>query len=129
MDTERIHFLVELGINDGALAEFKSIAQSMIEGVWQEPGTLQYEWYLSSDETSCRVLETYADAAAVNAHLNGRVVQELAPGLFRLTKIVRFEVYGEPDAEAAAVLKAVGAEILPHWNGLGRAAGASIIPC
>jgi quinol monooxygenase YgiN len=92
----------------------------MIEGASKEEGALAYEWFLSADHHRCRLLETYADANATQAHLDSSVVKQLVPKLLQLAKLDRFEVYGSPDARAAEALRAVGATIYPHWKGLPR---------
>ncbi len=73
----------------------------MIAGSQKEPGALGYDWCLSSDRRRCRILETYADANAVLAHLTGPVGQEFLPTILEASSINRFEVYGDPDAKAA----------------------------
>jgi len=118
MNPHRIHFVLDLNIHDGKFPEFERVIKAMTDGTAHEPGALAYEFYLSSDNKHCRLLETYADPAAVRAHITGGVVQQLVPKMLELSSLARFEVYGEPDAESAARLRAIGAEIYPHWNGL-----------
>ena len=115
-----VHFVVDLTINDGQLASFQAIAQEMIARTREEPGSLAYEWFMSADQRHCRVFETYRDADAVNAHLNGFAVQELIPKLVQYMKMDHFEVYGDPGPKAAASLTSFGAEIFSLWQGLGR---------
>ncbi len=116
-----IHFLIDLDIHDGKHPEFDEVVQQMTDGTGDEPGALGYEWFLSADGTRCRLLETYADASAVAAHLASHVVQQLVPKLLEFSTIRRFEVYGMPDAPAVAALEYFGAEIFPGWKGLARA--------
>jgi quinol monooxygenase YgiN len=40
----------------------------------QGPGTLAYQFVLSSDRKRCRLVEGYTDAAAVTAHFMGPAV-------------------------------------------------------
>jgi hypothetical protein len=47
-------------------------------------------------------------------------VQQLVPKLLEVSKLTRFEVYGEPDSEDAKRLQGVGAEIFAFWNGVSR---------
>jgi len=115
-----VYFLVELCIKDGQFDAFESIAQQMIAGTRSEKGALGYEWYLSADRKRCRLVETYADADAVLAHMTGSVVQQLVPKILQYSSIDRFEVYGNPGAKAAAMLVGVGAEIFGPWHSLGR---------
>ena len=117
--SQHIYFVVSFKINDGKLDAFKEIAQAMIAGTQQEPGALGYEWHVSDDQKRCRLIETYADQAAVQAHINGEAVR-LIPQLLESSSVSGFEVYGDPGAEAAKTLKGFGAELFQHWNGLRR---------
>ena len=93
-----VRFTVDLTINEGKFDEFEGIAQAMIVGTQKEPGALGYDWYLSGDRRLCRILETYADADAVLAHLTGPVVQEFVP----------------------KILAGFGVQIFELWQGLSR---------
>jgi quinol monooxygenase YgiN len=115
-----VRFTVDLIINDGKFADFESIALAMVAGTQKEPGALGYDWCLSADRKQCRILETYADANAVLAHLTGPVVQELVPKILQASSISRFEVYGDPGPKAAQMLTGFGAEIFEVWRGLSR---------
>ena len=120
MAAHTVYLLVELTIHEGQTGAFNSIAQEMITGTQTEPGALAYEWYLSRDGKRCRLLETYRDANALLAHFKGPVVQQLVPKLAAHVTIDRFEVYGDPGAEAAAMLAGFGTEVFEHRYGLER---------
>ena len=120
MSKQTVRFNVDLTINDGKLDAFQSVVQTMIAGTQKEPGALEYTWHLSSDRKRCRLLEAYADANAVLAHINGPVVQELVPKLLQTATLNRFEVYGDPGPKSAEILAGIGAEIFPIWRGLDR---------
>jgi quinol monooxygenase YgiN len=118
MINNTVRFTVDLAINEGKFDEFKGIAQAMIAASQKEPGTLGYDWCLSKDCRRCRILETYADANAVLAHLTGPAVQEFVPKILQTSALSRFEVYGDPGPKAAEMLTGFGAEIFEHWLGL-----------
>jgi quinol monooxygenase YgiN len=118
MNSQHVHLLIELAIREGKFEDFATTVRSMTAGTAKEPGALGYEWFLSADRSSCRLLETYANAEAVQAHLAGPVVRELVPQLLGSATISRFEVYGNPDAQSAAALSSFGAQIYRHWHGL-----------
>jgi quinol monooxygenase YgiN len=120
MSRHRVRFAVDITIHEGKLDEFQSIAKTMIAGTQKEPGALGYDWCLSRDRKRCRILETYADANAVLAHVTGPVVKELLPKLLGTSSISRFEVYGDPGAEASQILTGAKAEIYEVWNGISR---------
>jgi quinol monooxygenase YgiN len=120
MVKDTVRFTVDLTINAGKFDKFESIAQEMIAGSEREPGTLGYDWCLSSDRVRCRLVETYTDANAALTHLMGPVVQELAPRILGVSSISGFEVYGDPGPKAAEMLAGFGAEIFQLWRGMGR---------
>jgi quinol monooxygenase YgiN len=120
MDKQMVRFTVDLTIHPEKFDKFQSMAQAMIAGSQKEPGTLGYDWCLSADRRRCRIIETYADANAVVAHLMGPVVQELVPKVLDVSSINGFEVYGDPGPKAAQMLAGFGAEIFELWQGLSR---------
>lgn len=118
MNSDRVHFLLDLAIHDGKFEEFAATVERMISRTAKEPGALEYEWYLSDDRSRCRLLETYSNVDAMQRHLAGAVMKELVPKLLTFATLNRFEVCGAPDEQSAATLKSHGAEIYPHWQGL-----------
>ena len=76
-----IRLTVSLIVNEGQMDAFKSIAATMTEGSKAEPGTLGYEWFASGDGKRFRLVETYVDSSAVEAHFMGPVVQQWVPKL------------------------------------------------
>jgi quinol monooxygenase YgiN len=120
MSKQMVQFNVDLTINEGKLDAFRNIAEAMPAGTQKEPGALAYEWYLSGDRKRCRLVENYKDADAVLAHMTGSVVRELVPKMLAVSRLDRFEVYGDPGPKAAESLAGVGAEIFQFWQGLGR---------
>jgi quinol monooxygenase YgiN len=120
MKNNTVYFLVSFKINEGKFEAFKETAQAMIASTQKESGALGYEWYFSTDQTRCKLVETYADQNAVSAHMAGRAVKELVPKIREISSITGFEVYGDPGAPAADVLSKIGAEIFQRWNGLDR---------
>jgi quinol monooxygenase YgiN len=120
MPKHMVRFTVDLTINTERIESFEGIVQAMIAASQKEPGTLGYDWCLSSDRKCCRVVETYVDANAVLAHLMGPAVQELAPKLLEMSSISGFEVYGDPGPKSAEILSGFGAEIFKLWHGMSR---------
>jgi quinol monooxygenase YgiN len=116
MASKIVRFTVSLSIADGKLEAFEKIAEAMLAATRSESGALGYNWYLSSDRRHCRLLETYADADAVVAHLTGPVVQESVPKLLAVAALSSFEVYGDPGAKASAMLAGFGAVIFAPWH-------------
>ena len=116
----KVYFHVSLKINEGKMDAFQKIAEEMTAITKMEPGALGYEWYRSAEGNRCRLVETYADQAAVAAHLNGRAVREFVPQLLQVASMTGFEVYGDPGTEAGAFLTASGGEVFRQVGGIGR---------
>lgn len=92
-------------IAHGDLAEFKRLAAQLLERTKGEAGALQYDWFLSADETKCVVRETYQNSDAVLAHMAN--VGELLGRLAELGGGLEIEGFGPVSpqlAEAAAAL-------------------------
>jgi quinol monooxygenase YgiN len=115
--SKHVYFVVSFEISEGKLDSFKETAQGMIAATQQEPGALSYEWHFSIDQKHCRLLETYADQAAVQLHIDGGAVK-LIPKLLESASVGSFEVYGDPGPKAAQTLKGIGAELFQYWKGL-----------
>ena len=75
-----------------------------------EPYTINYEFYLNSDETRCIVHETYANSEAILAHNAGVALQTILPKIFSVSRISRFDVYGNPSEELQKVLTSFGSQ-------------------
>jgi quinol monooxygenase YgiN len=117
--SKHVYFVVSFRISEGKLDSFKETARAMIAATQKEPGALSYEWHFSTDEKRCRLLETYADQAAAQAHIDGDAVK-LIPQLLESASVGGFEVYGDPGSQAAKALREFGAELFQHWQGLRR---------
>ncbi len=67
---DAVHLLLALNIKEGELDNFKALVKEMVDATQaNEPGTLNYEWFLSDDEKTCHLYERYADSAATMTHL------------------------------------------------------------
>jgi quinol monooxygenase YgiN len=88
--------------HEGTLEEFKRVSARCMEIVRAEDtGTLQYEIYLSDDQSECIVLERYRDSEALIEH--AAHIGDLM-GAILATGSVSGELLGEPSAELRARL-------------------------
>lgn len=63
--SDAVHWLLALNIKEGELDNFKALVKEMVDATKaNEPGTLNYEWFVSDDEKTCHIYERYADSAA-----------------------------------------------------------------
>jgi quinol monooxygenase YgiN len=92
-----LQLTARFAIHEGKLDEFKSLAERCMESVREkDTGTLQYDWFFSSDGTECVVRERYRDSAAFLEHATN--LGELLPGIMGVSD-PDIEIYGSPSAE------------------------------
>jgi quinol monooxygenase YgiN len=106
-----VHFRAEFIIKDGKLKEYKKLVRNMSKVVEaNEPGTLSYRFYFDTDETKCVVHEIYANSEAVFVHNNSIASQTILPKIFSISRIVKFEVYCNPNKTLQKVLTSFSPE-------------------
>ena len=87
-------FIVELKVNPSQIHELRSVIQGMVDSArTDEPGTLNYEWFLNEGRTACYIYERYADPAAVVTH--GSTLPEKLHQRGRAFPPTRLTVYGK----------------------------------
>ncbi|HXT84778.1 MAG TPA: antibiotic biosynthesis monooxygenase [Verrucomicrobiae bacterium] len=117
----QIHFRVEFLIKEGQLDEFKKLVQEMCTLVKeQEPDTISYQFYLDVENTKCIVNETYKDSNAAFVHMNGIAIQTIFPNIFKISRITKFDVYGNPDKDLEKMLVDFNAQIYNQFAGFTR---------
>jgi quinol monooxygenase YgiN len=83
--TDYIRATAEVSIPHGKINEFKVLSAGIMHKVEaNEPDTLSYEYFLSSDESKCYVVQLYKDSEAVLAHLEN--ISDLASPLHEVRK-------------------------------------------
>jgi quinol monooxygenase YgiN len=122
MKHNQIHFRAEFTIEEGKIEEYKELVQDMSRAVEaNEPDTIDYQLYLNrDDETKCIVHETYANSEAVLAHNTGVASQTILPKIFNVSRISRFDVYGNPSEELRKVLTSFSPQFYNLFAGFSR---------
>jgi quinol monooxygenase YgiN len=116
-----IHFRAEFIIKDGKIKEYKKLVRNMSRVVEaNEPDTISYRFYFDRDETKCIVHEIYANSEAVFAHNNGLASQTILPKIFSLSRISKFEVYGNPNKKFQKVLTSFSSVTYNLFAGFSR---------
>jgi len=117
--SNQIRAVAEITIPEGKINEFRKLAAEIIDRVEaSEPNTLRYEWFLSSDESKCYVMQIYQDSKAVIDHLEN--IGDLNGPLHQVAPLTGLLIFGSPSDELRQTLEPVGAKILEHWNGVTR---------
>jgi quinol monooxygenase YgiN len=94
--------IARIKFHEGKLEEFKRLAAQAVEIVRaQDTGTLQFEIYLSDDQSECIVLERYTAAEALTEHATH--LGDIS-GAILATGSVSGVLLGEPSAELRAIL-------------------------
>jgi quinol monooxygenase YgiN len=67
--SDSVFFVVELEVKPGQIDQLQSVMEEMA-AVTQadEPGTLNYEWFLTDDGSACYIFERYANPDAAVVH-------------------------------------------------------------
>jgi quinol monooxygenase YgiN len=115
-----VRLTVNFVVSGEQLEEFKSIAEAMTAVSRAEPGTLGYEWFAGADGKRFRLVETYVDSSAIEAHFMGPAVQQWAPKLAAVCKVDGFEIYGDPGPKVAEMAGGFGAVVFQYWLGINR---------
>ncbi|HZA62653.1 MAG TPA: antibiotic biosynthesis monooxygenase [Nitrososphaeraceae archaeon] len=121
MEHNQIHFRAEFTIEEGKIEEYKKLVQDMSRVVEaNEPDTINYQFYLNREETKCIVHETYANSEAVLAHNTSVASQTILPKIFSVSRISRFDVYGNPSKELQKMLASFGPQTYNLFAGFSR---------
>jgi quinol monooxygenase YgiN len=106
---------VEFTITPGKNEAFKSLGRQLIDRTLKEAGALGYQWYFDNDENKCHLIELYKNSEAILAHLNnvGPTLQKL----LETSKVTRFEVFGNVNAEVEKALTSFGTKFFKYWDG------------
>ena len=117
--SDNVFFIAGLAIRPGQLDAFKALMHDMVEATKaNEPGALNYEWFISEDGTTCHIYERYADSAAVMAHMGN-----FAAFGARWEATVEMKgatAYGTPSDEARALLAGMGGTLMGPLGGFAR---------
>lgn len=115
-----VYWLLDLKIKEGELENFRTLMKEMVEATKaNEPGTLNYEWTISSDNTSIHLYERYADSAATMKHL-GSFMKNFAGRFMACVEPKSFVVYGQPSEEVKGALRQMGAVFMNPFGGFAR---------
>jgi quinol monooxygenase YgiN len=108
--------VARIKLQEGTLEEFKRVAAQCTEIVRSEDtSTLQYEVYLSEDQSECIVLERYRDSEALMEHaahlgaLNEAIVA---------TGSVSGALLGEPSVELRALMAGGGVGVFTLYQSM-----------
>ena len=114
----QVQYFVELAIFDGKVEAFKKLAQEAINIALAKSKVLGYQFYFNSDGSKCFLLEQYPDSEALLPHIAS--LQSIVQRVLAVSRVTRFEVYGNLNPETKSTLADFGAKIFEYWNGFVR---------
>jgi len=106
-------------IQPGKLAEFKrGAAQMLAVTAAGDTGTLQYDWFLNSDQTVCVIREAYESSEALLAHL-AHLDEALGKRPLRLLAYDhKAQVFGDPSPQLLTLTQGLSVELYSFLQGL-----------
>jgi quinol monooxygenase YgiN len=115
-----VHWILDVTINDGELGNFKALMGEMVEATQaNEPGALNYEWFISGDEKTCHIYERYADSDATRVHL-GNFAEHFGGRFMGMVTPAKFTLYGDPDDQLREALQSMAAVEMTQIGGFAR---------
>lgn len=114
-----VSWVIELAVKPDQLDPFKQLMEEMVAGTSGEPGTLNYEWYISDDESTIHIFEKYDSSESMITHVNG-FLAKWAARFMECVEPTRFVVYGSPNEPARQLLAAFGGTYLAPLGGFAR---------
>ena len=100
----------KMKIREGMLEGIKQHANECIQRVREkDPGTIQYDWFISSDNTECEIRETYENSEAFLAHLSN--LNDLLQILYEKFAFDHsVAIYGDPSQDLLEKIEARGVD-------------------
>jgi quinol monooxygenase YgiN len=118
-NNDHVSLLLELKLQPGTLNDWRRLVEEMVASTLEEPGTLDYEWSISDDDTVCHIWERYADSYAMMVH-NRTFDAKFAPSFTQLSTVTRMMVYGNPSDPVRQDLAAFNPVYLRPLGGFSR---------
>jgi quinol monooxygenase YgiN len=114
----QVSSLFTLSLKPEDFPAFKALVSEIVAATEKEPGTLIYEYSVSTDRTVAHILERYRSDAVVS-HVD-ITFAPFAERFLSLVKITGLVVYGSPDAEVRKRLDPFGAVYMQSFGGFCR---------
>jgi len=118
--SQHVSWMFELTINDGRDSDFRALAAEMAAATERnEPGTLDYEWYVSDDGRQLHLFERYADADAAMIHMETFDEHYMAR-FFDVLTPTRLTLFGAADERVRAGMAELAPQIVTRAEGFSR---------
>ena len=115
-----ISWILELSVKSGEMDNVKMLMAEMVQATEaNEPGAMNYEWFLNEAESSIHLYERYADSEAALVHL-GNFGAKFAERFLASMTPTGLNVYGNPNEELTKALTGFGGVFFPPIGGFAR---------
>jgi quinol monooxygenase YgiN len=115
----QVAWLTQCAVKEGQLEAFKALMDEMVAATRDEPGTLDYEWFISDDDSTVHIYERFADSDATIAHANS-FLEQWVQRYMGCVEVKGFTVYGNPSDAARQAIAPFGGKQLGRWGGFAR---------
>jgi quinol monooxygenase YgiN len=103
--TQPIVFISHSSIRDGQAEGFRAFIRGGAPALQADkPGTVAFLAYLDEDATEASIVHVFANADAMNAHLEG--VQERSEEADAFIRTTAYEIYGSPEPQVVQMMRA-----------------------
>ena len=116
--SQPITWVFVAAILPGQFEAFLTVRTQLIEHSKAEPGLIVYEWFISEDQTTCHIFETFRDSEAILAHLKAFV--PFAEPLMKAIRPTYLHVHGPINDEAKAAIASFNPIYLASLGGFRR---------
>jgi quinol monooxygenase YgiN len=117
---QHVSWMFELTVKAGRESDFRTLMAEMAQATNNnEPGTLDYEWYVSDDGQRLHLFERYANADAAMIHL-GTFGERFMARFFDVLIPERMTLYGAPDDRVRGALAQLAPEVMSRAAGFSR---------
>lgn len=115
-----VSWMFELTIKDGRDADFRAMIADMSEATFSnEPGTLDYEYYVSDDGRDLHLFERYENAEAALIHM-GTFGKRFAGRFFDILAPKRITIFGAADERISGGMKDLAPTVMRRHAGFSR---------
>jgi quinol monooxygenase YgiN len=118
--SDEIAWVITFHVQPDQLADFKKVVAPLVAATKEEPGALDYEYYVGADQSTVDILERYRDSNAVVTHVTQIFGPKFSKAFLALAKPTRFVVYGTPSAEAQKILAGFHPVYMTPFDGFTR---------
>ena len=115
----QVSWIVQCAVKDGQRDALEGLKDEMVAAARDEPGALNYEWYISDDGGTVHLYEKYADSGAAAGHMQA-FFEQWATRFMGCLDVQRVTVYGNPDEAAQKAIAPMGGKQLFTFGGFAR---------